>query len=718
MYINPPQYSRAFQEIKRTSLSHSTCKLVIFVSCLDIDSLCAAKILSLVLRKELIQYQLIPVVGYSDLKSHYAKLDSDVSNIFLIGCGAMLDLEGFFELNPEEFVEERQEQVTNDLDLDLKKDTAIPMKRKIYVMDGHRPWNLDNLFGSAMIVCFDDGFIDANLKTEKLAYTNLMDQLQGEEEDEEESESDMTDEDDDEFEGDTDVDEQSDEELIINSQDSDDTVSRKRKLQEIKMKKIKKQRKREKSENQDKIQQYYNQGTAIITANSITIYALLSAIGETSLENLWLSIIGTSSLDNQFPELYDKLHPLLRDEVLRINPSNEPASVSGSTKTADSTSLSIEKDYHLFLLRHWTLYDSFFYSSQVNSKLNLWTEDGKKKLHKMFAKMGVSLAVAQQKWMYMDSRVKRQLPGIFHHYLPLYGLEGIVRQGFIRTFGFTGQLSAMECVEALTALLELDKRFLTSNGMDTQANENEQDPDAEEEEEAHDEEERIEKQLQKKEKVWVNNFWSAWDALNMGNTLQIGATTQKTSFKKPKGFELLFQGLEHAKQIQQVIFRTGMSLLERKLIKNLKLYRFCVLNDGSIPDLHIFNNPLMLSKLGSWVAENLTELDFTNESHTLKPLILASLDVDSDSYLVMGIAPKYPRGMNNATRAKLAQEQARDENGETQMTRLNTFSVAFQQLSNTSGAKIRIDSFDSSVIEIRKDDLSPFLERLTLSGLI
>ncbi|RLV92377.1 Cell division control protein 45 [Spathaspora sp. JA1] len=711
MYINPSQYSRAFQEIKRSSLSHSTCKLVIFVSCLDIDSLCASRILSLVLRKELIQYQLIPVVGYSDLKSHYAKLDGDVSNIFLIGCGAMLDLEGFFELNPEEYVDENQQEIRNDLDLDLKKETPISMRRKIYVIDGHRPWNLDNLFGSAMIVCLDDGFIDANLKSEKLAYTNMMDQLSNGDTEDEESESDMTE--DDEFEGDTDID--SDNEMSINSQDSEETATRKRKLQEIRMKKIRKQRKKEKSENQDKIQQYYNQGTAIITANSITTYALLSAIGETSLENLWLSIIGTSSLDNQFPELYDKLHPLLRDEVLRINPSNEPAAVSGSTKTADSTSLSIEKDYHLFLLRHWTLYDSFFYSNQVNSKLNLWTEDGKKKLHKMFAKMGVSLAVAQQKWMYMDSRVKRQLPGIFHHYLPLYGLEGIVRQGFIRTFGFTGQLSAMECVEALTALLESDKRFLTSNGLEN--NDNEQGSDAEDE--GHDEEERIEKRLQRKEKVWVNNFWSAWDALNMGTTLQIGATTtQKTSFKKAKGFELLFQGLEHAKEIQQIIFRTGMSLLERKLIKNLKLYRFCVLNDGSIPDLHIFNNPLMLSKLGTWVAENLTELDFTNESHSLKPLILASLDVDSDSYLVMGIAPKYPRGMNNATRAKLAQEQAKDAKGETQMTRLNTFSVAFQQLSNTSGAKIRIDSFDSSVIEIRKDDLSPFLERLTLSGLI
>ena len=81
---------------------------------------------------------------------------------------------------------------------------------------------------------------------------------------------------------------------------------------------------------------------------------------------------------------------------------------------------------------------------------------------------------------------------------------------------------------------------------------------------------------------------------------------------------------------------------------------------------------------------------------------------------MIGLAPKYPRGMDNSTKAKLLQLK----DGTTITTRLNTFSVAFQQVANTSGAKVRIDSFDSSVIEIRKDDLSPFLEKLTLSGLV
>ncbi|KAK6464085.1 CDC45 family [Scheffersomyces coipomensis] len=730
MYITPNQYSATFKEIRRSSTSHSTCKLILFVSCLNIDALCAAKILSVLLRKELIQYQMIPVVGYSDLKRHYERIDADVTNVILIGCGAMLDLETFFELNVDELLhQDHSTENSDDLDVndDLKRDPSknskIKSKRKIYIIDGHRPWNLDNLFGSNIVVCFDDGFVDANLTHEKSSYTTLVEKFADMDDDEDSSSSEEEDDDDeedgDEFESekikesefdDTD----DDEEIIFNSQDSEDTTSRKRKRQEHRVKKLRKQTKNEKSQHENVVQNYYNQGTTIITANSITIYALLSAIGETNIEYLWLSIIGTSSLDNDYPNIYDKLQPLLKDEVLRLKPSNNSVSNNNGEKTADSTTLNIELDYHLFLLRHWTLYDSFFYSPQVNAKLNLWTEEGKKKLHKMFATMGVSLAMAQQKWLYMDVRVKKQLPFIFNRYLPKYGLESIVREGFIRTFGYSGQLSAMECVESLTALFEVHKRLLgekMGNNIDNNSD------DEGDDEDDNNEGNRIQAKIERREKSWVNNFWLSWDALSTETSTINTNKTISSNFKKSKGFDLLLQGLDHAKIIQQVVFKTGTSVLDRKLVTNLRLYRLCVLDDGSIPDLDIFNNPLMLNKLGSWLMENITELYIMDSKSSLKPLVVASLDVSSDTYLVIGLAPKYPRGMDNSTRLRLAA----NGNGNldaTVTTRLNTFSVAFQQLANTSGAKIRIDSFDSSVIEIRKDDLPPFLEKLTLSGLI
>lgn len=640
MHILPSDYAREFRELRRTSLSHSTTKLIIFVLCLNIDALTSAKILCGVLRKELILYQLVPVVGYADLKRRYLALDAEVNNVILLGCGAMLDIESFFEV-------------------ELQPD----MSRKVYIMDGHRPWNLDNVFGLSMVVCFDDGYIDSNLKQEREAYQYLVEH----EEDDDESEN-------------NDGEPTSDDEAATGSDEEVDTEEDAAEGSFLKKKNLSKSAS---NSAEDLILSYYNQGTTVATSTTATMYALISSIGETTIENLWLAIVGTSSLDSYYPDVYDKIQPLFNDEVYRLNPS------SSSEKTADSTSLSVEKDYHLFLLRHWTLYDAFFYLSHVNSKLNLWTEEGRKRLHKLFAKMGVSLATAQQKWLYMDITVKKQLPYIFNKYLPLYGLEGIVRDGFVRTYGYRGQLLAMECVEALTALLECD-RAQVLNG------------------EHPDDDRLIHQRIEDKERIWVSNFWMSWDALSTYGT------QNKSTTKGNKGFDLLLEGLDHAKRIQQLIFRAGMSLLERRLVKNLRLYRLCVLNDGAIPDLLVFSNPLILSKLGTWLLENITELEFANNSTTLKPLVVASLDVPSDTYLVIGLAPKYPRGMSNSDTAKMLHK-----NGDaTVTTRLNTFSVAFQQVALTLGAKVRIDSFDSSVIEIRRDDLSPFLERLTLSGLI
>lgn len=702
MYINPSQYAQVFSEIKRTSSSHSTCKLILFVSCLSIDSICTAKILSLVMKKSLIQYQLIPVAGYADLKNHYQKLDPEVTNIILIGCGAMVDIESFFEIDPNAYVTE-EEPMPMNYSQDLEESNPGPsFSRKIYIIDGNRPWNLDNVFGSHMVVCFDDGYIDKNLVQERESFKILVDAS-----DHESSDEGSSDEESDENEV---IEVEEDEDLDGDASD-DSGESRKRRREEVETKKLRKQRRKELNSSENVIEAYYNQGTAVLTATTAIVYALLATIGETSIENLWLSIIGASSLDRLHPEVYDKIQPLFLEEVHRLNPSN-----AGLERSADSTTLSIEKDYHLFLLRHWTLYDSFFYSSLVNSKLNLWTEDGKKKLHKMFAKMGISLSVAQQKWLYMDISVKKNLPTIFNKYLPLYGLEGIVRDGFVRTFGFVGQLSAMECVEALVALLESDEKI----GGDG----------------ANDKDEDINEKIERKEKLWVNNFWSSWDALDMnnhGNASRVVSSNTNSlatalSSRKLKGYDLLMRGLERAKDIQQVIFKTGMSVLERKLMKNLRLYRLCVLNDGSIPDLSMFNNPLILTKLGNWLLENINELEFLNIaskneksfSNALKPLVLASLDSASDTYLVIGLAPKYPRGLDNSAKAKIAQESKDKphQHDSTFMTRLNTFSVAFQRVAASSEAKVRINNFESSIIEIRKDDLLPFLEKLTLSGLI
>jgi cell division control protein 45 len=48
----------------------------------------------------------------------------------------------------------------------------------------------------------------------------------------------------------------------------------------------------------------------------------------------------------------------------------------------------------------------------------------------------------------------------------------------------------------------------------------------------------------------------------------------------------------------------------------------------------------------------------------------------------------------------------------------NRFGNAFQEVVRETGARVRMDSFEACVIEIRKEDLSGFLERLSMKAVV
>ncbi|KAH3662057.1 hypothetical protein OGAPHI_006238 [Ogataea philodendri] len=676
MILTPGDFSNAFEEIKTMSLTHSTCKLVVFVSCLNVDSICAGKILCMMLKRHLIVFQLIPVVGYNDLKTKYIKLDEGISNVLLVGCGSMVDLESFLDIDVSQHVEQ-----VNSTGAPITPDSSttepqIRLTRRIYVFDGHRPWNLDNLFGSHMIVCFDDGTAERELEPQRVSYEALvaMEQEQGEDEEEEQEEFD-------------DLASGSEDEMFTRKRKSEDAVPA---------------RKRVLLEHEKTIEDYYNQGTTVSMSAAIQVYSLVSTLGESSVDYLWLSIVGTSSLSSNYTNAYESLVPLLKDELNRIQQSDDISSTAESSfddnrgKKADNTALKVDKDYSLFLLRHWNLYNSFFYSNYVNSKLQLYTSNGKRRLNTMFARMGISLAAANQNWHYLDINLKKKLHTIFRKNLAQFGLTDVIRDGFVRNFGFHGSVSACDFVEAVTALLEYDGELVSDQAPKTRPATPEQEED----------EKDIRTLIKRRESQFVANFWRAYDAMD--------------------DFDLISKGLKIAKLQQQFIFDKGFEIFQKKMIKNLRIFRLVVLKDNFatnntvsdhslVPDssnsdsieirtfsnnAKLFQNPLILTKLGNWILESCAELD-----KSVLPLVIASLDVDTGTYLVCGLPPKYPN-------MKGVEEAAE------KITVLNTFSLAFQEIANSTGAKARIDSFESSMIEIRKDDLPMFLERLSLSGLV
>ena len=259
MYYAVDKYGEAYNTIVRSCSSHSSCQLVLFVSCLNVDALCAAKILSLLFKKQLIQSQIVPVFGYSELKTHYDQIDDNVNTVMFIGFGGVVDLETFLEIDPEEYITENAK---------WKKRVS---KRYIYVWDAQRPWNLDNLFGSEIVQCFDDGTVDDQLSEVKEAYYKL---IQLEKEQDEDQDPDGDDEDDNnEDDVATDQDEDDDDD-----DDDDDPYSKKRSLSDStdNNKRKRKMRKQQIHKYESIIDDYYAQGVTVVNSLAAQVYSLLS----------------------------------------------------------------------------------------------------------------------------------------------------------------------------------------------------------------------------------------------------------------------------------------------------------------------------------------------------------------------------------------------------------------------------------------------------------
>ncbi|KAK9456284.1 CDC45 family [Dipodascopsis uninucleata] len=690
MFVVPTSYADAFEDLRSSSLSHTTCRLVVFVACLDVDALCAAKILAGILKRDLIPHRTCPVTGYSELKTRFQELEEDVANVVLIGCGALIDLADLFDGADDGNDRANTNSKINESSRQAKENSMA--KRRIYVFDSHRPWNLHNVFLYGHVVCFDDGDIEEG-QSDKLREAaeglievqSLLSEIGSDDGDE----SDEVDDD----EGDNDsistdreiIDDFSDQEDNSLSQHNSDAESddegrqsRQASPQSSEISSIGSKRKEPSSprdpSNERKrsakamrknykavISTYYGRGTTYSTPVASQMYTLLSLLGDITPNDLWLSIVGTTAADSYAPQIYRQIYPLLRDEVERLNPPDRPTRFS-----ADDTAMTIQHDYRLFLLRHWSLYESLVHSPFVFSRLKLWTDDGRKALHKFLAKMGISLQQARERWTHVDISVKRELKDRISTISNVFSINGIIRMGVVRKFGFRGQVTAGDAVEAIRALLEC--------GQSTSLGKENIDP-------SHKARGNLDlKDL--KNSTWVDRFWTGWDALD--------------------SIDKLYHGLSRAQFLQQAVVRTGTALLEKNQVLVLRIFRLVVLKDG--PELELFRNPVTLSRLAIWVSECAAELDQKN-----LPIVIAALDKEQDLFTVVGLPPRIVNSSD-----KDAED---DEADEEETTGRNSFGFAFRDVAAKINATIQIDSFESAVVEVRREDLGGFLEGLTGIGI-
>jgi cell division control protein 45 len=399
------------------------------------------------------------------------------------------------------------------------------------------------------------------------------------------------------------------------------------------------------------------------------------------------------------------------------------------------------------------------HSPYLAPRLHVWTENGRKRLHKLLAKMGISLTQCHQYYTHMDMELKRVLRSRLLKYAPMYGLDGLVPAegagsasaregwGFVRCWGWKACLSATDVGVIVGAMLEVGPHEASPSWDSRRL------PQAR----GNDDTESGVASAESDLASLLPRFWSAYDALSL--------TSESPT--------ILLESLPLAQHLHRAILRTGTSLLSKHQIRHLRAFRIAVVKDG--PDVKLFTNPGALTKLALWIAEAI-RVQEKERGDSVKigrkraagtPLVLAGLDEDRDLYVVVGTGggggvvdfaamskrqderkkkkeAKDKKQKEKADRrSKRAAERAEKEDGsdaeeESEESESssesesedeedprgkkhllrNRFGIAFQEVVQETNARVRIDSFEHCVVEVQKDDLGGFLEALSFRSVV
>lgn len=547
------------------------------------------------------------------------------------------------------------------------------------------------------------------------------------------------------------------------------------------------------------LDRYYDLGTKAAECVSSMLYSLASDLGREDNELLWLAIVGISSMVTSASgpgARATQIRHVLQDEVRRLNPipdaelqrsQSTEAIIPTTARSPTDTSIRLSPEPRFLMIRHWSLYDSMLHSPYLATRLHVWSEPGKKRLHKLLAKMGISLQEAGKSYLHMDSELKRTLRKRILKFAEQYNLDGLVPTdkgrgdmegwGFVRSWGWRGTLSAEDVAIVIGAILEVGGEHdllpsLTpgsSRPSHSDANYNERVQNLPTPPHSSDDGHDIENSASDIPDYVELRFSRAMAALRPGG----------------KGLSVLLENLPSAQNLYKAILRVGSALINKTQIRHLRAFRMAVVKEG--PDTMLFTHPGALVRLAGWVGEAVAVLEGESGKRVGKnkkddALVLAALDEGRGVYVVVGLGggtgwnssgkkirskaeikereeAKKRRAADRAAR-KAAEKRKREEQKRLRMERnaangmlededeeeesepetesedddedgssdeedeevggkgkkvrgLNRFGQAFQEVVEETGARVRIDSFEHSVVEVKKDDIHGFLEVLS-----
>jgi cell division control protein 45 len=370
---------------------------ILLVANIDVDSVCAIKILQTLLQCDNVLYTLVPIQGKSDLIQAFEDNvggGSGVRYVVMINCGASVDLVEFLD-PPEDLV--------------------------IFVADSHRPIDVCNIY--------NDGQIRLVMKGE-------------EEDDIPDYETVFRDDSDAEDNGDDD------------DENADDNNVKKGRFDETSI--LKRRDRRIWEDQRAKILFEYQQFSYTGPSTAVLLYELAWKMSRDTNDLLWWAIVGHTEQLLMLKSEADKYligTGNLRDHVSRLNALTSVGE-SGDTRAIGSMKLTFDKELNLNMYRHWSIYESIRHTVYTAAKFKMWTLKGKAKLSEFLAELGLPLVQCKQKFSTMDLELRNNVRTMFEEKAEKYALDDITYNSFIASFGFRHKFCAADIVFAIISLLE------------------------------------------------------------------------------------------------------------------------------------------------------------------------------------------------------------------------------------------------------------------------
>ncbi|CAM9144349.1 unnamed protein product [Choristocarpus tenellus] len=628
------------QIVEDASKAGGACTVVIFVAP-NCDAMCACRILTYMLRADAISYKIKPVSGYGDVASADEELikgNEELRSVVMINCGASLNVEKLLS----HLVEEAH----------------------VYIADSNRPVHLANIYADkSRVVVFYDGLMgdDGDLPSEGEGLSGNDDTSDEDSdsasEQEEELEDDRIGSDQEASGTDNEVSDDEGQRAVPGNKENQSPHSsphesrgppqgRKRKREAgpgtpVGVKAAAADRRR-------RIRQYYN-GATHSSASAVQLFSMATQVNKDNNDLLWLAIVG---LTDQYihqrvdQDIYVTLVTQLQQHVVAKNSKDnlETTSVDGKTMVpiAVNGRITFDMELRFMLHRHWSLYESMYFSNFVASKLNVWNSNGRHRLEEFLAKMGFSLEQCKQKYPFMSCQLRQRLKDQIEKYAKDYGLEDVFYGSYQRYCGFKNPLSAADMVYSITALVE---HVDAEDGGDT-----------------------TNVSLIEADEAWMDSFNTAYDAL---------------SGKSPA---LMQKGLELSMSLQKAVVHQAVSMIEKRALNLNKHFRYAFIRSNET-DERLFTQPLALGKLAAFLIDVHRE-NGKWSGNKARPLVIMA--ERTSTYLVVGVTCPEKAG----TVVK------------------NNFGARFQLAAQQINARARHDGFESSVMEVNKDDAHDFVEAL------